>query len=92
MDYEVVCSICLEERELYYTECNHRYCITCLSKIHNCAICRSPLLRHKLCAEIKSKQKSLDIRPSIDRYPLGTLLSHEAIRFMSGLGGLAYSN
>ena len=87
MDYDVIYSICLDEPELYYTECNHGYCITCLSKINKCAICRSPLLRHKLCTEIKRKKTFIEL------YTLDTpIISSDALRFMWGLGGLAYSN
>lgn len=37
------CPICYENDANYFTECNHRYCITCLQKINKCAICRKNL-------------------------------------------------
>ena len=51
------CSICMEKEELYYTECNHSYCIQCLSKITKCAMCRKLLVRPLLCSEIKNNNK-----------------------------------
>ena len=48
------CPIC-DSNEIYYTECNHGHCISCLSKIHRCSLCRSPLVRNKLCTELKDK-------------------------------------
>ena len=47
------CPICLYQCDIVYTECNHGYCVPCLSRIIKCAICRKPLLRHKLCNAIK---------------------------------------
>ena len=49
------CPICFNDDELCYTECNHGYCICCLSKIKTCALCRSPLLRVQVCKEIRAK-------------------------------------
>jgi hypothetical protein len=48
----------MEQPAAYFTECNHRYCIRCLSHINKCALCRHPLQRAKLCFEVK-KQISL---------------------------------
>ena len=47
------CAICYEKKELFTTECRHNFCINCMSKLHNCAICRATLNRPKLCSEIK---------------------------------------
>lgn len=52
--YVDVCTICMEEDDMYFTECNHMYCINCLRKISNCALCRKKLLRNTLCVEIKN--------------------------------------
>lgn len=48
-----LCPICINDTAEYYTECNHKYCICCLSKIKQCALCRKDLLRTKLCSEIR---------------------------------------
>jgi hypothetical protein len=50
-----LCSICITNISEYYTECNHGYCINCLSRINKCALCRKSLLRSQLCIEIRSK-------------------------------------
>ena len=47
-----LCPICINDLAEYYTECNHKYCICCLSKIKQCALCRKDLLRTKLYSEI----------------------------------------
>ena len=59
MDSELVelCPICIENEALYFTECGHKYCICCLSRINKCAMCRKALLRSTLCVEIKRKTK-----------------------------------
>ena len=49
-----LCPICIENIANCYTECNHSFCINCLCKIKKCAICRKPLLREKLCKEIRT--------------------------------------
>ena len=48
-----VCPICIENHAEYYTECGHRYCVGCLSRIKTCAICRKSLIRSQLCDQIK---------------------------------------
>lgn len=50
-----LCPICIEKPAYYYTECNHGYCIGCLSRIKKCAMCRKDLLREKLCKGIREK-------------------------------------
>lgn len=59
MDTELVklCSICIENEPSYLTECNHGYCISCLSRINKCALCRKVLQRSLICVEIKRKVK-----------------------------------
>jgi hypothetical protein len=49
------CPICLLTKTDCYTECGHSYCINCLSKIKNCAICRKNLIRVILFNELKQK-------------------------------------
>ena len=49
-----LCPICIENPAEIITNCNHAFCICCLSRITKCAICRSPLQRVKLCIEIKT--------------------------------------
>jgi len=51
-----MCPICLYPRDIGYTECNHGYCVSCLSRITTCAICRKPLLRHRIYNLIKYKK------------------------------------
>lgn len=50
-----LCPICIENCSTHFTECNHSYCIGCLSRIKICAMCRNPLQRAKLYNEIKRK-------------------------------------
>jgi hypothetical protein len=61
MDSELVelCPICIENDALYFTECGHKYCVCCLSRVNTCAICRKSLLRSTLCIEIKRKVKPI---------------------------------
>lgn len=73
-----LCPICINDTAEYYTECNHKYCICCLSKIKQCALCRKDLLRTKLCIEIR---KDGD-----------TIHANMIRRLWIGLSGLAYSN
>jgi len=65
MDFKLVelCPICIENDALYFTECGHKYCLRCLSRINKCAICRKLLLRSTLCVEIKKncKEKTKEI-------------------------------
>lgn len=53
-----LCPICIESPIQYYTECNHGYCINCLSRIKKCAMCRNLLQRAKICIQIKQKFNS----------------------------------
>jgi hypothetical protein len=59
MESELVelCPICIENEATYFTECGHKYCVCCLSRIKKCAMCRKSLLRSTLCVEIKRKTK-----------------------------------
>jgi len=50
-----LCPICIEKPGIIFTECNHGYCISCLSRIKKCALCRNPLQRAKLCLQIQQK-------------------------------------
>lgn len=63
------CPICYNADELCYTECNHGHCISCLSKIHKCSMCRSPLVRNKLCTELKNKHPRWSEPEPIQVYP-----------------------
>jgi len=49
-----LCPICIDKEATLYTECNHRYCACCISRINKCAMCRKPLLHNELCNEIKN--------------------------------------
>jgi hypothetical protein len=64
MDSELVelCPICIENEALYFTECGHKYCVCCLSRIKKCAMCRKSLLRSTLCIEIKRKKNNGFVR------------------------------
>ena len=57
LDDTELCPICIENPTEYYTECNHGYCITCLARIKQCALCRKKLIRSKLCVEIVTNKK-----------------------------------
>lgn len=88
-----LCPICIENLAENYTECNHSYCISCLSRISRCAMCRNPLQRAKICVEIKSKNnRTTDI---IHYFDLDTTEfianNYNVLRIMAGMGGLAYS-
>jgi hypothetical protein len=48
-----LCPICIENPAINFTECNHGFCIGCLSRIKKCAMCRNPLQRAKLCIQIQ---------------------------------------
>lgn len=82
------CPICFNDDELCYTECNHGYCICCLSKIKTCALCRSPLLRVQVCKEIRAKcSTSSSTSSSFSSY-----VGHwNLFRMMAGMNGVAYS-
>jgi hypothetical protein len=49
-----LCPICIENPGINFTECNHGFCIGCLSRIKKCAMCRNPLQRAKLCIQIQA--------------------------------------
>lgn len=51
---QLLCPICMETPAEIITNCNHKFCICCLSRIKKCAMCRSPLQMTKLCIEIKN--------------------------------------
>lgn len=53
-----LCPICIENSAEYYTECNHGYCIGCLSKIKRCALCRKNLIHSLVCVEILNSKKN----------------------------------
>jgi hypothetical protein len=53
-ELQLLCPICMETPAEIITNCNHKLCICCLSRIKICAICRSPLQMTKLCIEIKN--------------------------------------
>lgn len=55
-----LCPICIESPVTYFTECNHGYCVGCLSRIKKCAMCRNPLQRAKICIQIKQQVKLID--------------------------------
>lgn len=49
-----LCPVCIENPATHLTECNHKYCINCLSRITKCAMCRNTLQRSNLCSQIKN--------------------------------------
>ena len=53
-----LCPICINKKAEYYTECQHAYCIDCLSKIHTCAMCRKTLIHNKMCREIVNSNRT----------------------------------
>lgn len=87
-----ICPICIENQATYFTECNHGYCIDCLCRITNCALCRNLLQRAKICSQIRKNRidqpnGSVDV-PRIDD---DVFWSTYTARFLGGLGGLTYS-
>jgi len=47
-----LCPICIDKEATVFTECNHGYCVCCISRIKKCSMCRKPLLHNELCNEI----------------------------------------
>ena len=108
MDEELIelCPVCSENEAIYFTECNHKYCITCLSRIKKCAMCRKVLQRSLICIEICNKVKRInEIIHSIQLRTGNSQLSDaenstfslysdndNVLRIMVGLGGVTYSN
>lgn len=42
------CAVCLDEKFLYKTSCNHYFCIGCIVKISKCPLCRSNFILPRL--------------------------------------------
>ena len=57
-----LCPICIENEASYFTECGHKYCITCLCRIKKCAMCRKVLQRSLICVEINRKKNNDFVR------------------------------
>jgi hypothetical protein len=55
-----LCPICIEHPGTNFTECNHGFCVSCLSRIKKCAMCRHPLQRAKICVQIQEKFNLID--------------------------------
>lgn len=51
--YNDECPICLTNKPDCLTNCNHSFCVKCVSKTSTCALCRTPLLIYKMCKEMK---------------------------------------
>ena len=47
------CCICMEDRYLITTECNHNFCVCCVTQINKCPVCRTNFKKTHLCREIK---------------------------------------
>ncbi len=61
------CPICYElTNDFITTNCNHIFCINCITKIKRCAMCRTELTRSKLCKEIKQIYLQTNIYESIN--------------------------
>ena len=105
LDEELIelCPIFIENEATYSTECNHKYCITCLSHIKKCGLCCKVLQRSLICTEICCKVNgnndtniySFQLRPE-NYQPSGTanfmrIYSTNYI-MLAGLNGIAYSN
>lgn len=52
---DYICPICIDTKTEYKTECGHRYCKYCLSKIKKCAICRKNLLNTNIYSNTNQK-------------------------------------
>lgn len=50
-----LCIICYTNQLEVYSECNHRYCICCLSRLKKCAFCNKVLNRFLICKEIVNR-------------------------------------
>ncbi len=50
-----LCPICIDKEATIFTECNHRYCACCISRIKKCSMCSKPLQHNKLCNELKRR-------------------------------------
>ena len=51
------CPVCLDNETNIVTECNHSYCVNCLCRLKQCALCRKHLLIPILCDEIRSQNE-----------------------------------
>ncbi len=61
------CPICYElTNDFITTNCNHIFCINCITKIKWCAMCRTELTRSKLCKEIRQKYLQTNINENIN--------------------------
>jgi hypothetical protein len=89
-----LCPICIDGEALYFTECGHKYCIGCLSRITKCAMCRKPLLRSNLCVDIKRNNSSSStiLGSTYEHLIYNNRLNDNVIRILRGFGGFAYSS
>jgi hypothetical protein len=78
-----LCPICIENEALYFTECNHSYCITCLSRINKCAMCRKVLQRSLICVEIKRKIKRMQTNNSTRQTNNSTRQTNNSTRLLN---------
>ena len=60
------CGVCYKESE-YKTVCDHSYCMGCLSRLVKCGVCKTPLIRAKLCEEIKGRNVMEVFLPDIPK-------------------------
>lgn len=79
------CPICYIEKAEYFTECGHKYCINCLSRLKSCAHCRKTLLRSIVCGLIKSHRLNKKNEPS------ESIRIYHIYKILAGMGGITNS-
>jgi hypothetical protein len=74
------CPICLMKEVQCFTECGHGFCVSCVSKIKRCAMCRKKLNHPIICVSL-SDTKPIERPRVVDSYFRGSNI----VRFMSGI-------
>lgn len=89
-DCEEECPICLDNLVSEVSECGHKYCGECLSKISKCALCR---FKFKNFVNISNTIYNLSDYNNRNNHNLIRELTQEDFRrILSGIAGLAYSS
>lgn len=69
------CGVCLDIKYLSKTNCNHHFCIRCITKVTKCPFCRKDFILPKLFTDLKKyflekeNKKLLEIKNIFDVLP-----------------------